>query len=89
VLFEAQAAGLPIVATDVGGVRAALAGGAAGLLVPPSDPAAMAAALERLAGDEHLRHDLVTAGLENAARETTEAQIERVLGFFASELGVR
>ncbi|MBW3609667.1 MAG: glycosyltransferase [Actinobacteria bacterium] len=37
VLHEAHAAGLPIVATDVGGVRGALSDGSAGLLVPPRD----------------------------------------------------
>lgn len=37
VLFEAQAAGLPIVATAVGGVASALRGGETGLLMPPED----------------------------------------------------
>ena len=41
VLVEALSSGTPIVATDVGGVRAALDDGAAGLLVPPDDAAAL------------------------------------------------
>ena len=85
VLFEAQAAALPIVATDVGGVAAALADGEAGLLVPPNDARAAAAALERVRDDD-LRKRLVTAGLEHARRETLEAQLERVLDFFQSHL---
>ena len=88
VLFEAQAAGLPIVATDVGGVRAALGGGEAGLLIPPADRDAAVGALERLAEDEALRRQLIEAGLENAARETMDAQIDRILDFLRRELGV-
>jgi glycosyltransferase involved in cell wall biosynthesis len=86
VLFEAQAAGLPIVATDVGGVRAALGGGETGLLVPPSDPDAAVRELERLRDDPELRRRLIATGLEAAARETMDAQIERILEFFRAEL---
>lgn len=82
VLFEAQAAGLPIVATAVGGVPAALRGGAAGLLVQPADAAAAVAAIERLEADEGLRRRLIAAGLENAAAETMESQLDRVAEFF-------
>ena len=86
VLFEAQGAGLPVVATDVGGVRAALDGGGAGLLVPPRDAHAAVAALERLAADEDRRRRLILAGLETARRETMEAQLDRVAAFLRAEL---
>jgi glycosyltransferase involved in cell wall biosynthesis len=82
VLFEAQAAGLPIVATDVGGVSGALAGGEAGLLVAPRDPAAAVAALERLRVDEELRSRLIVAGLELIAGQTMETQLDRLEEFF-------
>jgi glycosyltransferase involved in cell wall biosynthesis len=87
VLYEAQAAGLPIVATDVGGVRAAMSGGEAGLLVPPRDADAAAAALLRLAGDPELRSRFIDAGLAVAARETLDAQTRRIAAFFRAELG--
>jgi glycosyltransferase involved in cell wall biosynthesis len=45
VLIEALAAGLPIVASDVPACRETLAGGRWGVLVPPADPEALAAAL--------------------------------------------
>jgi len=48
VLIEAALAGLPAVATDVGWVRDVVLDGATGALVPPGDPAALAAALDRL-----------------------------------------
>lgn len=50
VLLEALAAGLPAVATAVGGAPALLAGGG-GVLVPPDEPAALARALDELAAD--------------------------------------
>ena len=50
-LLEAAAAGLPIVATDIGGNRDVVRAGETGLLVPAGDPAALAAAIRRLATD--------------------------------------
>jgi glycosyltransferase involved in cell wall biosynthesis len=81
VLFEAQAAGLPVVATAVGGVACALGNGARGLLVPPGDAAAAARALERLAGDDALRRRLVRAGIAHAREETLERQLDRLASF--------
>jgi glycosyltransferase involved in cell wall biosynthesis len=51
VLLEAMAAGLPIVATDVGGNREVVRDNVNGLLVPKEDPAALAAALHHLGLD--------------------------------------
>ena len=50
-LIEAAAAGKPVVATRVGGVREVVREGATGLLVAPKDPAAMAAGLHMLLDD--------------------------------------
>jgi glycosyltransferase involved in cell wall biosynthesis len=72
VVSEALARGLPVVATDVGGVTEALGhtadGIRPGLLVPPDDPAALGAALRAWLGDAELR-----ARLRGAARERREA----------------
>jgi spore coat protein SA len=54
VLVEAMATGIPVVATNVGGIPEVLEGGG-GILVPPSDPVALANALESLAVDSDLR----------------------------------
>jgi glycosyltransferase involved in cell wall biosynthesis len=81
VLTEAQAAGLPIVATDVGGVRAGLGGGAEALLVPPSDPEALAAAITRLASDSDLRAVFRKRGFARARTMTLERQAVRVAAF--------
>jgi len=84
VLTEAMAAGLPIVATDVGGVRGALGAGRRGLLVPPDDAGGAAAALERLAGEPHLRHALSLEGLAHARRHTLEAELDQLAAFVRS-----
>lgn len=81
VLFEAQGAGLPVVATDVGGVSAAVGGGESALLVPPDDAAAAAIALSRLAEDEVERRRLIAAGLANAQEQTIDAQLDRIAEF--------
>jgi glycosyltransferase involved in cell wall biosynthesis len=78
-LFEAFAAGLPVVATAVGGVPDAV--GDAALLVPPGDAGAAAAELERLAADETLRARLIEAGLARAHDHTMEAECRRVIEF--------
>ncbi|WP_159449231.1 glycosyltransferase [Demequina sp. NBRC 110055] len=53
-IIEARAAGCAVVATEVGGIPEALDGGSAGMLVPPADPVAMAAAMRSLMGDPAL-----------------------------------
>ncbi len=55
VLVEGMAAGLPAVASDVGGVGEAVVSGVTGLLVPPGDHAAFASAVERALDDDQLR----------------------------------
>lgn len=82
VLFEAYASGLPVVATDTGGVAAAAKGCA--LLVRPGDAAAAADAVERLTTDAALRQRLVTAGLERASAHTYAAEQARLIRFLTS-----
>ncbi len=67
-VLEAMAAGRPVVATDVGGVRDVLSGGA-GLVVPPGDPAAVAKALDMLLGDQSVRAHVAAEGLRTVQRE--------------------
>jgi glycosyltransferase involved in cell wall biosynthesis len=55
VLSEAGAAGLPAVTTDVAAIPEIVRDGETGLLVPPGDAEALAAALRRLLCDEELR----------------------------------
>jgi glycosyltransferase involved in cell wall biosynthesis len=86
VLIEALACATPIVATDVGGVRAALADGSVGLLVPADDLDALVEAILRISEDPQLREGLVARGLELVTDLTLEAEVERVAGFLARHL---
>jgi glycosyltransferase involved in cell wall biosynthesis len=88
VVAEALAHGLPVVAADVGGVREALgttpSGDRPGLLVPPGDPAALAAALRRWLTDAGLREDLRAAARERRGRlEGWPVTADRVGGVMA------
>lgn len=83
ILFEAFASALPVVATDVGGVAEAVGGAA--LLIPPGDPRAAAAAMERIAGDGELRARLVAAGLQRVREVTLEAECRRLATFLAAD----
>jgi glycosyltransferase involved in cell wall biosynthesis len=58
VLLESMAAGAPVVATDVGGTAEALQHEHSGLLIPPKNPAAMAAAINRLLANPPLACEL-------------------------------
>jgi glycosyltransferase involved in cell wall biosynthesis len=69
VLLEAAAAGVPIVATDVGGTREMLTDGEQAILVRPDDPGAIADALLRLSRDSDLRRRLRDAAQERVAHE--------------------
>jgi glycosyltransferase involved in cell wall biosynthesis len=87
VVTEALACGLPVVATEVGGVAEALGEGAdgtrPGLLAPPEDPAALAAALGAWLGDAELRARLRRAAAERRGSlprwSTTASEVARVL----------
>ena len=86
-VLEAMAAGLPVVASAVGGVPEIVADGATGLLVPPDDAAALAAALEQLLADAALRRRLGAAGRERVRVRFDLAELQRAhLELYAREL---
>ena len=74
-LLEAASCGRPIVAADVPGSREIARDGESGLLVPPRDPAALAAAILRLADDPALRARLGASGRRLVEREFSEDRI--------------
>lgn len=79
-LYEYMAAGLPVVASDVGHLSSVIHHGVDGLLVPPDAPEALADALAELAGDPALRARLGGTARARVLREHTwDAVAERVL----------
>jgi phosphatidylinositol alpha-1,6-mannosyltransferase len=79
VFLEAAACGLAVLATRTGGIPEAVDEGASGLLVPPGDAAALAAAWRRLALDEDLRDRLGRAGLRGPAARRAAGSSARAL----------
>jgi len=82
-LLEAMAAGSPVVAADTPEHRAVIAEGRDGLLVPPADPKALAAAVDRLLDDPGLADRLGTAARRRAAEDfALEKMADRHLTLF-------
>jgi glycosyltransferase involved in cell wall biosynthesis len=79
-ILEAMAAGLPVVATRVGGVPSAVSHGVTGFLVEPRDPAALTQSLDRLLSDAAVRRAMGQAGraraLEHFSAERIVPRIE-------------
>ncbi len=86
VAMEAAAAGCPVVATAVDGTPEAVAEGRTGLLVPPGDAAALAAALLLLAADPALRRSMGIAGRARAQREFDQARQLATTGDYYMDL---
>jgi len=79
VALEAMAAGVPVVATAVGGCPELIGG--AGLLTRPGDPRSTAAAVLRVLGDAELHDRLVAAG---RARVDSSHRLDRVLAGYSA-----
>jgi glycosyltransferase involved in cell wall biosynthesis len=73
-IIEAMSMGLPVIASRVGGIPTLVEDGVTGLLVTPSDPNSLAAALDRLAASPDLRRLFGEAG---RARVAEQCQPER------------
>jgi sugar transferase (PEP-CTERM/EpsH1 system associated) len=87
-LMEAMASGLPVVATDVGGVAAVVENGTTGTLVPPGDAQALAEALGAYVADESLRRRHGDAGRARVAvRFSMSAMLSRYTALYDTLLG--
>jgi L-malate glycosyltransferase len=87
-LLEAMASGVPIVSTNAGGIPDLVEDGRTALLVPPRDPAAMAAAVSSIWSDAACTVALRQAGMQNVARYTWPQVAPRLLGVYARALGI-
>jgi glycosyltransferase involved in cell wall biosynthesis len=89
-LLQAAAAGVPLVASRIGGIPEVVEDGVTGLLVPPEDPVALAAAIE-----ETLADPAAAATRARAARKRCEERfshtvaITRLLALYEELLGER
>jgi glycosyltransferase involved in cell wall biosynthesis len=81
VAVEAMAAGVAVVASAVGGLPEVL--GDAALFVPPEDPGALRAAIQRLLGDADLRRELGARGRARARRFAVERMVRAYESIYA------
>jgi sugar transferase (PEP-CTERM/EpsH1 system associated) len=89
-VLEAMAAGLPVVATDVGSVRDVVVSGTTGTLVASADPAAMAAALAKYVRDGGLRQQHGRAGsVRVQAQFSLPAMVSAYVALYDGLLAVR
>lgn len=87
-VLEAMAAGAPVVSSAIGGTDELIEDGGSGLLVPPGDAEALAAALRRLLDDPELRESLAARARERVERDLTrERMAARVTGVYRELLG--
>lgn len=87
-VLEAMAAGVPIVASAVGGVPDQVRHGKEGLLVPPEDPVALGDALLGLLQDPGLARRLGEAGRRRSDSEFAHAtMVQRIEGVYGAVLG--
>jgi glycosyltransferase involved in cell wall biosynthesis len=87
--IEAMAAGCPVVATRVGGLPDLIADGETGCLVPPGDPAALAASILRLLRDHEPARRLGEAARATVARQFTIERLCRDVNDLYRELLAR
>jgi glycosyltransferase involved in cell wall biosynthesis len=86
VALEAMQAGVPVVASAVGGLPDRVRDGIDGLLVPPDDPLALAAALARLLADPDLRARMGAAARRHAAQLSWHSTVDAVLAAYGDVL---
>jgi L-malate glycosyltransferase len=83
VIVEAMGAGLPVIATDVGGANEVIDSGVNGVLIQPNEPVAIANEVLRLALDEKLRTSIAAAGSQSVRlRFSAETMVERHLELY-------
>ena len=83
VLLEAMACGTPIVASDIEGYRAVMAGQETGMLVAARDSSAIAAAIATLAKDPERRRKMGEAGRKRAAEFSWPSIVDRIEAVYA------
>ncbi len=85
-MLEAMASGLPVVVTEVGGVPEVVSHDENGLMVPPGDPIALAAAIESVLDDRSRSARLAAMGRVTASEFSIRASVERTKAAYSGLL---
>ena len=86
ILVEAMAAGVPVVASDIPGFDEVVNDGVDGILVPPGEPSALAAAVGRVLEDRDLAERLAATGRERAATFSWTRVADRIVAIYEAAL---
>jgi glycosyltransferase involved in cell wall biosynthesis len=86
VVVEAMAMGIPVVASNVGGVPDLVSHEMNGILVPVADAGGLADAIERLLGDDRLREEMGRRGLEIAPAFGADSMVRKIDHLYVSLL---
>jgi glycosyltransferase involved in cell wall biosynthesis len=87
-ILDAMACSVPVVATAAGGIPEIVDDGVTGVLVPPRDHRALAAALKRLLADAPLRRQMALAGFDRVRqRFTVERMVDETAAVYARVAG--
>ncbi len=87
VLLEAMASGIPVVATNVNGIKEVVADMKNGLLIPSRNPEAIAQAVIKLIENPELTYNLVNNGLERARNFDIQSHINKLENLYTNLLG--
>lgn len=85
-MLQAQASGLPVIATDIGAIGEAVIDGTTGILIPPKDAAALATAMIVLARDPLRRKQMGVAGRQHILNSYSHSVIAGRLEKFLTSL---
>ncbi len=86
-ILEAMSVGKPVIATQIGGTNEAVIPSETGLLIPPANPAALAAAIRAILSDQSLAQRLALAGRYRVEREfSAAAMVQQVTNVYAELL---
>jgi glycosyltransferase involved in cell wall biosynthesis len=78
VIIEGMANGLPVIASDVGGIGEAIKDGYNGLLVPPGDVNKLEEAIDKLLSNDKLWFEIAANGIETAREYTINHQLKKI-----------
>ena len=80
VILEAGLAGLPVIASNIGGIPEIIENGKCGLLVPPANPKELASAIKKLIDNKSLRDNLAKNLHEKILKEfSLEKMLEQTM----------
>ncbi len=82
VIVEAMAAGLPVIATNVGGISEILKNKENGLLIPPDDDFAMANAIDQLFHDKVLYEKISSNNIQHAQKYSVKNYVKNIVRYY-------